>query len=251
MEGVEDNLKILPLTHEEIGQFLKEEDSILEVNYNDSKIQGQFFLNYIANLKLNVDLFFNSEEIDLELLRLYTSNKYELNIPSLNMCLVQIILDIKGIGFDLCFNRIIEKKQSWDFYDTNKEMLDELIRFLDSLLYSIPFVNHGYKETIGKSLIDNGQMELIDDDTLDLGLNTVKILEMKDFVPLYFSGTIKTKPAYYKAQMEGNFYNGNSLFNYLIKTDNPIMVLCTGIMEGWISSDEFLKATGVKNVSPS
>jgi len=234
-------LKILPLNIDELHEVIKDnEKGMIIVDYDNSRIKKQFFLNYIANIELNIDIDFKSD-IDLDLLSLYISNKYDIDIPFLNECFAQVILDVKRVSLE---NRIMTEKESTLFYQQNKDYIDSIIRFMDSLLIAIPFYNKEYKETIGQQLIDNRTIELIDNESLEISSNLIKILEMKDFIGTYFSVPLKSKPAYYLQQMEGNFYKGNSMFNYLEQTNNTLLVLFKGIAEGWFESEDFLKAIG-------
>jgi len=226
---------------EEIQELLQgDEMPLVEVDYNNSAIKGQYFLNYIANLELNVDIDMSTipcAEVQ-ELLSQYLYTDQTVNIPSLNSHFASMLLRLKGLEVE----GVEEFTEA--FMEKHSKQVKEIIRFLDSLLFTIPFVSDDYKASIGKELIESNEIETINDEEIGLGINVIRVLEIEDFVPLYYQLPITTRPAYYKRQLEGQFYAGNSLFNYLRKTDNILMVLFTGISEQWFSSGDFLKAVG-------
>lgn len=242
----------LPLGMDQLKKILEQRSSVelMEaeipdkpmgiVSYQNSGLKDDQFINYVANLKLCVELKTDEEipsEEKIGLLEAYLKSHNMSSITTLNEALGIIILEEKGLPNEDESKIWLNPDERKTFSENNKEELGKWIKFMDSLVYSLPMSVEQYAETIGKELIDEGHLEVIDDNRA-VGANIGFLAITPGFLEHYFSLPIKTKPALYEVQMFDPIFSGYSMISLLSSRDSLLYQFMVGLFEGWFEKDK-------------
>lgn len=232
------------------NNFFKE--PFLKVSYKDSTLKGKFFINYVANLKLSINL--EEEKLDkeekFELLKEYMLSSNNSFIEDLNNICCGILLERKGI--EVISTDFMSKDEREEFYNNNKDIFGRWESFFENIPYNLPFLVNSYSEGLGKKFIENGEVDHIIDANY-VGKNIAYLCFIPDFVELYISLEKRHKPVFYESQWYEPIFEGNSFMNILTSSNNTMIPFMTALFEDWYSMDEIKKVLNpnvVDDLSP-
>jgi hypothetical protein len=210
-----------PIKIEELKQYFVDKSTFFVIDYTESSIKAEKLLTYICNLDIPCDVKLNNNEELKELLKVYFSSRFLVNIPSLETVVISLLLQQKGIIplVDI------------DLLEHVKDQLDSWINRLESLaLFNLYCVNEdSFKEWV---------ISHKEDSTASLeGINFVSLLKNSDFYNFYQSMT--TEPKYYSAYFNEYLFKGKNLYSYWANENNPMFLLTYGISNSLIDPENY------------
>jgi len=235
----EKNLRFVtaPLEIAQIKEFFENKELLFEVNYANSKIKGNMFLTYLANLDLPYEIDFEgtSSEEKFELIKHYMNTRIMNNSNSLKYATAQIILRSVGVEAE----HVIQKRINFTidecdlFIEKHKEIVEKWKTFLAStmlfMLTSVPAIEEEYNF--------KNQFKVIDD-PMYIGLNIVNFIEMPFFMEAFYSAKCDTEVYYFKTQFEEYIFKGKNLFYYFANPDNMLFHVFNSLLSGKIEFGE-------------
>lgn len=218
---------VAPISIENLKKYFTDKSTVFSISYNGSSLKGAKLLTYLSNLDIPCDINFkgcSDEEIN-EFLQDYLSSNMIVNIPSVEMCVIHILGQAKGVY------PLIDS----DFIEHNKEVINKWISKIDSLtLYNMFIVS----EDAFKDFVLNFE----EDDTKSLeGVNFISLLKHETFYDLY-QKIDKSSLKYYSSYFNEYMFKGKSLFNYWANENNPLFLLTYTISSGDMNNEEYAKA---------
>jgi len=223
---VEDNMieTIAPIPIEELKKYFTDKSISYVVDYDESKLKGAKLLTYISNLDMPIDVKMTSEN-RYELLEEYIKFPMILNCHSLEVLLIDVLLEAKGLHSGL----------HSDFISEHKEILDKWINKIESLtLYNM----HTIKDEKFNQYVESYPKD--DTDELD-GINFVSLLKHKMTFRL-FSKIDKTKLKNYTTYFTENMFKGTNLFSYWANKNNPMFLLTFSISNESLDHQKYFAA---------
>lgn len=165
-----------------------------KVDYGESRIKGEFFLNYLGNLRMCVAITNVPTLADkTELLKTYITSRLPQGTIDLSEEVGKLLMQKKGIYYNDGFLTVTEREK---FLEENADVLGEWEKFLDSVPFMVPFVFNYYRDTIGKELLESGDVEVIDNPLL-VSPNVINLFYMPDYIESYLSKVQKALPRMY------------------------------------------------------
>lgn len=227
---------IAPLNIKDMNQDLESKEVYI-FDYKKSKINGNDFYNYITNIGVIGDIYFDEtisyEEKENILLR-YMNDKRFLHFSSLNATIFDIIHLVKNINIHLDIS-IFSIDEEIKFFNNHKELIINWKQFYDSLfmfnlcLATLPLNCTNKTEAIKNRFKD---IEVNNNDTLSP--NMVSLLLDDYFFSYYDSGINESIINYYPYYFENNLYDEKNIIPYLLDTNNYYL----SIIRGTIFSNE-------------
>lgn len=207
------------------------------VSYGGSTLKGRHFLNYVANLDLTIDLV--QEDIPklekFELLRGYINSRAICNIKVLAVEVSLMLFQRKGINLsdDVGFLSAEEREE---FILESEDILSRYEIFLESILVGLPFILKEYASTIGKELVDSGQVRVISDATY-ISPNVVGLIIQDGFLEFYLSLPVKHELALFESQWFEPVFNGQNLIN-IISGHSTLFPFMQALCDNWFTPEE-------------
>jgi hypothetical protein len=212
---------IAPISIEDLKKYFTDKTITYIIDYTNSTIKGQKLLTYLSNLDIPCDIVFTYKEEEEELLKEYLNFQMICNIPELESCVVQLLLEYKGLA---------EQKRYETFIESNKQIIELWISKLNSLtLYNMYIINaEEFKSFVRQFPID---------ETNDLsGVNFVSLLKREDFYDFYLDLEPSTMK-FYKNYFEEYMFKGKNMYAYWATPNNPLFILTYGIAQGWAQKE--------------
>jgi hypothetical protein len=225
-----------PISIEELKQFFANKETLYNIDYYNSKLQGKKLLTYLSNLDIPSDINLNScdRETKFQLAKDYMEFQMMVNVPSLELMIIEIIEERKGI-----FNHGYE-----DFIESNIELIDSWILKIDSLtVYNMYIINSQECQEFAQSF------ENCDTDELS-GVNFVSLIKRQEFYSL-FERIDTEKLKFYTKYFNDYMFKGNNLYSYWANENNPLFLLTYSISEGIVDGNTYnlAKQQTVKELS--
>lgn len=215
----------LPLTDEELIKFVENQDNTFDIDIVNDEFDNKTSLIYISNLNIKCNCIFKDTKTKLDFIKEYLLSNKIVSIENIEKMIVKIILF--SIGYQLQdFQADISEDECSEFILDNKDLMDKIITFLDSLVsYSIS----SYIKDEDKKKDFFKEYEIIDDKDY-IGLNIVNILKYRD---LYFYYVFKEVDKQYNFVKQFNDYmfDGKNLF-YYFNTENNMLIKMIPMMLG-------------------
>lgn len=211
----------LPFETDELVEFLSEDDlcdKIINVSLKNSELSEENFLFYINNLNLNVnlvdlDISYESKE---NLINQYFSIPHYFYLKQLVSTMVSILYTYYKI--DKKEDSILSEEETNKYIENNKEFLNKIILFLDSIdLCFLTLDSKDAKDKIKNSLPE----EDIIDDRHFIGSNISWILSVPGFY-CYYLVDREFKKKYFVYQFEEFIYSNKCLADVLIHNNSEI-----------------------------
>lgn len=172
------------------------------------------FLNYINNLGIISDIYFNNtpEEIRFKLLNYYMTNNHFNHILSFNIAIMNCVYKFKNIKLRLKGSALTDTME-YSFLKINKNLISKWIEFFDSyLIYMITFATNN-----GKDIKNRYNNDKITTDN-SLSPNIVSLFLDDFFYDYYKSGINENSVKYWKYYYENKLYD-NKPFNIIMLND--------------------------------
>lgn len=225
------NIKTIPMNTEEIQELFLKQDELYDIDLQNSKLQGEAFITYIANMQMNcllpLEVAVDSEK-KLEVLKYFFTFRQTVKCQTLINAAAFVLLYSRNIPFDfkLCW---LTEKEIQSFIPENMETLQKASLFLESALIFIPSFNTDFKSLVLEPAIEAGEVKEINDIDF-IGVNTLGLFTVPSFLEIFLGNPIEDNlpKFYFREQVEKLYYNSKPLFE-LIKDqqgDSFLMSLC-------------------------
>lgn len=200
-------------------------ENIYIFDYNKSFGQHtnkpQKLLSYIESLGCMSDLLIDNvqykekEELILE----YFSSKTFYNLYSLTSSLISILFFTKGLEYN--GRSIFTKNEIELFIDTNKQFVDKLIEFYDSLFIIMLLYSCNPTDDI-KNIKSKFPLDRINKE--ELSPNVCNLLLNKEFYN-YYDRHVNKSVYYYEFLFDRHLYKGKSFIHILRNEENTLLKL--------------------------
>lgn len=192
-----------------------------ENSFNDVSDKPQKFINYLESLGGMFDVFI-SPTIDYEekeqLLISYFDSGSFMNVYTLVETMIHCLFTKKNIPYS--GNRtIFSNAECMKFISINKQLIEEMIQFYDSL-FVIMLLYSGKMNKDIKSLRVQFSKEQINNKELSPNICT---LLLDSYFYEYYSSHIGDKIQYYEFLFENNLYKGMSFIDILTNKNNTLL----------------------------
>ena len=125
----------------------------------------------------------------------------------------------------------ISSEEIDEFISLNKNIIDTVADFYDSMMITIPSFNMTFKKEILEPAIASGEVKLIEDPNL-ISINVISLLKVSNFLENFIScsSQLERELKYYKYQVEKFSYDKKNLFDILMSLkDNSFILSLTNI----------------------
>lgn len=214
----------LPLTDEELLGFVENQDKVFDIEITNDEFDNKTSLIYISNLNIKCNCIFNDSDKKLNFIKEYLLTNKIVTIENVEKMVVKIIL--YSIGYKLKeFEADISDEECEKFINENKELINKLNIFLDSLLlYAITtYVQEDKKEEFLKNI------QVIDDIEY-IGLNIVNLFKYQELSFYYVFKELGEQYNFIK-QFNDYIYDGKNLF-YYFNNENNMLIKMIPLMLG-------------------
>lgn len=239
---------IVPLSFDEMKEFIVDPSKSLVVDYNNSKLQDKTFLVYCTNISLqNIDISFDQCEKEkiFSLIDAYITQKSTLKLEVLLQCVIRLIIFAKGIQYPDEYQPFFargkqiladEDLQLYWSNETRRENLVKLMHVLDSIPIYLLTTNTSFRDVYGEPT----EVFNVVDDINYTGYTFVNLFEHPIFLLVYYTAPVISCNRYFKQQYEETLYKGKSLYYYFVNTEaNFLLPLFNAIFSGELTP-EFL-----------
>ena len=247
----EDKIK-LPLAMEGLQKVLElkgkkqadkpslNQDVMAIVSLKDSTLKGAHFISYVSNLKLSIALDYEgvSKEDKFELLKSYLNSRMLSEISSLIETTMVVLIENKGAEIEGSF--FLDRNERKEFITEHIELIEKYELFLESILLGLPFCIKEYASTIGKDLIDNNSIQVVNDPAY-ISSNVVSLILEEGFIESYLAMDLKHAPKFFDSQWFEPVFNGFSLVS-IVSQHCTLFPFLQSMYEGWFTEDEFKAA---------
>jgi hypothetical protein len=227
---MENSIKKIPMSTDEIQELFLNPENKYIVDLENSKLKGEAFITYIANMKMKCDLLVDpnlSKLSKFEILKIFLNFNYFVDCQTLinTSCMVML----RSRGFDL------NTSDSWmsleeidEFISLNTDMVSTISDFLDSMLIAVPSLNIFFKKEFLEPSIESGEVICIEDPNI-ISVNVFGMLTVPDFLEIFLASKKDfNKFNYYKYQIERFSYNKKTFFDLFLdlNSDSILLSLC-------------------------
>lgn len=227
------DIKTIPIPFNEISDIFLNIDKTYRLDLKNSKLKGESFVTYIANMKLKCELINDSsleKEEKFEVLKNFLTYAYFVDCETLIDSSLLVFLRYRNIPFQ-SQNSWINSEEIDEFISLNKNILENIADFYDSMLLSIPSFNMTFKKEILEPALASGEIKLIEDPNL-ISINVISLLKVPNFLENFIScnNQLERELKYYKYQVEKFSYDKKNLFDILMGLkDNSFILSLTNI----------------------
>lgn len=234
------------MSTEEIQDLFLNQGTHYEINLEDSKLQGEAFITYIANMQMNCSLPLEvkvSSEKKLEVMKYFFNFRQTIKCQTLLDTAAFVMLKFKGINFDLNSCWLNEAELDL-FIKDNLETIGKTALFLESSLLFVPSFNSNFKQFILEPAIEAGEVVEISDIDF-IGVNILGLFTIPSFIEFFLSyPPVGEQPVvYFKEQVEKLYYDKKPLFEIICeqKGDSFLMSLVNVIFSQETAEVELFK----------
>jgi len=222
-------MKTLPMSTKEVMGFFQKPDEVMEIDLENSSLQGNVFVTYITNMRMKTTVVKGTAQQRYDLLIPYLTSEYSTSCDSLREGAIDLLMWF--IGLPSLYNTwISEADLALLAGDNLEEELGKITEFLDSLVTCIPSFNTKYKEEVFNKLIESGEIEVVTDATA-IGPNVLGLLEPANFFEIFCSTGKKEVKKYFKPQFEIMKFNNKGLFDILSNRKGLLMPIMNLLYE--------------------
>jgi hypothetical protein len=226
-----------PISIENLKKYFSDKSISYIIDYENSSIKGKKLLTYLSNLDLPIDIIWKETDEYYELLQDYLEFQMILNVESLELKVIDLLLQHKNI---------IEV-QNKDFIENNKKIFEIWESKIDSLtLFNMYIIEHDeFKQFVNSFPIDETE-------SLE-GVNFLSLIKHQELYET-FQNVDQEKLKFYKNYFNNYMFKGKNLFHYWSNENNPLFLLTYGISENLFSNQDYINAKNkdieeIKNVS--
>jgi hypothetical protein len=217
--------KIIPFSTTEMVEFFENPDEFFYLDYNASKLKKDMFVTYLANMKIKCDLINYQSmpyEDKKELLSAFFEHMYLVDVGVLRDALVSVLMYLRTEKnlFDF-----FTEEEMKSFILDEKESLNVISNFFDSMLLIIPTIATEFKETVFDKLIENNEIEVVMD-AAAIGLNVFGLIDYPNFIDM-FIGSATEEPVirYYKKPIENFLYKNQKFAELILNSKTPSFLI--------------------------
>ena len=225
------NLKTIPMSTQEIQELFLSQDTHYQIDLLNSKLKGEAFITYIANMQINCSIEKDSllESRDkLELLKFYFKFRQTVKCDTLLLASAHILLRSRNISFEMDDSWLSVDEMDL-FISENQNAITNASCFIDSSLVFVPTFNNNYRDLVFTPSVQNGLIEVIEDPDF-IGVNTLGLFTIPEFIEHFIAaGDQELKPMkYYRNQVELIQWSKMPLFQIISsqKGNSFLMSLC-------------------------
>lgn len=213
-----------------------QQELMFVIDYAASGLKGVNFINYVSNLRLAVvvDGEGLSSEDKKALLKDYLNSRMLSEIHNLTFEAIYCLLTMKDP--DYSFDLFLTTEERKSFIEENLELLEKYEIFLESILVGLPFCIKEYSNSIGKDLIEQGVVEVVNDPAW-ISSNVVSIIMTQDFLEEYLSLPLKHSGKFFDSQWFEPVFNGYSLMS-IISNHSSFFPFMQSMYENWFTEEE-------------
>jgi hypothetical protein len=217
-----------------------QQDLMCVVDYANSGLKGINFINYVANLRLSIDVDSTglSSEDKKTLLKDYLSSRMLSEIHNLAVESMLCLLSAKDGQYNEDF--FLQAEERKEFISENSELIQKFELFLESILIGLPFCIKDYANSVGKELVENKIIEVVNDPAF-ISSNVVSMIVAPDFLEAYLSLPLKHQPKLFDSQWFEPVFNGFSLIS-IISNHSSFFPFMQSMYEGWFTEEEIKQA---------
>lgn len=213
----EDNMssvKTIPMSTDQIQELFLNPGNSYIVDFKNSKLKGESFITYIANMRMKCTLM-PDPELDqkekFDILTQFLEFNYFVDCDTLISVAALIFLRSRGVP--------IINSQEWmsfeemdEYISANSELILKISDFYDSMIIAVPSFNKDFKNSYLEPAIASGEIELIED-TNAISINTFGPLTIPDFLECFlaYPTASSKKLKYFKYPVERFSYDKKSL----------------------------------------
>lgn len=224
------NIKTIPMTTDEIQELFLNPDREYKIDLKNSRLKGEAFATYLANMKMRCSLIEDSElpsEEKYDLLKNFLTYPYAILCTTLVD--VSCILFLRSKGLPV---KLTNSWMSFDEIDTflkepeNQDILKRCSLFLESMLVTIPSFNNDVRESFLLPAIEASVIEQVDDPSY-VSVNLYGAITTPEFLELYLSQPplFDEKPKYFKNVVEKYSYDLKTLYDLFLKMGEDSLLL--------------------------
>lgn len=242
----------LPLNMEQLQKVLSlkgaqdqsanplQQDLMCVVDYANSGLKGVNFINYVANLRLAVEVDKEglSSEDKKSLLKDYLNSRMLSEVHNLAQEGMLCLLTAKDESHNQEWFLTAEERK--DFIKDNKDLIEKYELFLESILIGLPFCIKEYANSVGKELVEKKIIEVVNDPAF-ISSNVVSMITTPDFLEAYLSFNLKHTPKLFDSQWFEPVFNGFSLIS-IISNHTSFFPFMQSMYEGWFTEEEIKQA---------
>jgi|GEM_PF-3776760 hypothetical protein len=215
--------KTIPLSTEEIQQVFLDPSAHYTINLNDSKLKGESFVTYIANMQINCTLETRAEtpsEEKCEVLRHYLTFRQSIKCDTLLNTSALLLLRLVDVPVDLTTDWMSFEEMD-EFIANNEEIVIETARFVNSAPLFVAAFSNDFREKMLNPAIEDGSIVVIDDPHV-VGVNALNLFSVPNFTEIFIAGVLqnpenkKLPHIYYKAQVERLQYDRKTVFDIFL-----------------------------------
>jgi hypothetical protein len=208
------SVKTIPMPTDQIQELFLNPTNQYEVDLRNSKLKGESFITYIANMRMKCTLITDPEltsEEKFSTLTHFLNFNYFVDCDTLVKASALLMLRSRGVP--------IENTQTWisfeemdEYIKLNYELITKIGNFYDSLVLAVPSFNINFKNTILDPAIESGLVEVIED-TSAVSINIFGALTIPDFLECFlaYPNESSSKLRYFKYPVERFSYNKKAL----------------------------------------
>jgi len=219
---------IAPIAIEDLKKYFIDKSNLYIIDYKNSQLKNNKLLTYLSNLELPCDIKLDELETNeiYDLIKAYMETTMIVNLKSLELFVIHLLLEAKGLFKEECHK---------DFIESNKELINTWISKLDSLtLYNMFSVDNEEFKQFAK--------QFPEDDTNSLeGINFISLLKNKEFYNIY-SKIDHNNLKYYSKYFQEYMFKGKNMYSYWANENNPLFLLTYGISSGIVDTDEYISS---------
>lgn len=226
-----------PISIENLKKYFNDKSISYIIDYENSSIKGKKLLTYLSNLDLPIDIIWKESDEHYELLQDYLEFQMILNVESLELKVINLLLQHKNI---------IEV-QNKNFIENNKEIIESWESKIDSLtLFNMYIIEHDeFKQYVNSFPTDETE-------SLE-GVNFLSLIKHQELYET-FQSVDQEKLKFYKNYFNNYMFKGKNLFHFWSNKNNPLFLLTYGISENLFSNQDYISAKNkdieeIKNVS--
>lgn len=224
------DIKTIPIPFNEISDIFLNIDKTYRLDLKNSKLKGESFITYVANMKLKCEII-NDESLEkeekFEVLKNFLNYAYFVDCTTLIDASLLVFLRYRNIPFHAS-NSWMSSEEIDEFVSLNKNTLDNIADFYDSLIISIPSFNNKFKTEVLEPALASGEIKLVEDPNL-ISINSISLLKIPNFLENFIghNNQAEKELKYYKYQIEKFSYDKKNLFDILmgLKEDSFILSL--------------------------
>lgn len=226
-----ENIKTIPMSTEDIQELFLNQDVHYSIDLKNSKLKGEAFITYIANMQMNCSIIKDqalSSEEKIEILKFFFSFRQTIKCDTLLLSCAHVLLKARNIGFEMDDSWLLPEEMDL-FIKENSDLVLNASKFLDSSLTFIPSFNNNYRKAIFEPSIDGGVIKVIEESDF-IGVNILGLYTIPGYIE-HFLAASESKAeelVYYKNQVELLQWNRMPLFQIISSQteDTFLMGLC-------------------------